>query len=120
MKQQRFSIHTGIAERSREQKLRQQGPKAYSTAGWLGLTDEQIIETVNQVKAAGLDCFKMKVGQDIDFDKKRLTFIREAIGPDARLMLDANQIWGVDEAIAYMEALAAFESDMDRGADSAR
>ena len=93
---------------AREQTLRQHGPKAYSTAGWLGLTDEQIIETVNQVKAAGLDCFKMKVGQDMDFDKKRLAFIREAIGPDARLMLDANQIWGVDEAITYMEELAGF------------
>lgn len=93
---------------AREQTLREQGPKAYSTAGWLGLTDEQIIETINEVKAAGLDCFKMKVGQDLDFDKKRLAFIREAIGPEARLMLDANQIWGVDEAIAYMTELADF------------
>lgn len=92
----------------REQCLRKHGPKAYSTAGWLGLTDEQIIETVNQVKAAGLDCFKMKVGQDLEFDKKRLAFIREAIGLEARLMLDANQIWGVDEAIAYMKELADF------------
>ena len=93
---------------AREQTLREQGPKAYSTAGWLGLTDAQIIETVNQVKAAGLDCFKMKVGQNLEFDKKRLAFIRETIGPEARLMLDANQIWGVDEAIAYMEELADF------------
>ncbi len=103
-----LSTHWDSRE-AREQKLRQQGPKAYSTAGWLGLTDEQIIETVNQVKAAGLDAFKMKVGQDLDFDKKRLAFIREAIGQEARLMLDANQIWGVDEAIAYMEALVAFK-----------
>ncbi|MDE0634644.1 MAG: mandelate racemase/muconate lactonizing enzyme domain-containing protein [Candidatus Poribacteria bacterium] len=93
---------------TREQALRQKGPKAYSTAGWLGLTDAQIIETVDQVKAAGLDCFKMKVGQDLDFDKKRLAFIREAIGDDALLMLDANQVWGVDEAIAHMQALAEF------------
>ena len=92
----------------RENALRQKGPKAYSTAGWLGLTDEQIVETVNMVKASGLDCFKMKVGQDLDFDKKRLTFIREAIGDDARLMLDANQVWGVDEAIKHMEALTEF------------
>lgn len=93
---------------TREQTLSQNGPKAYSTAGWLGLTDTQIIETVNQVKAAGLDCFKMKVGQDLDFDKKRLAFIWEAIGAEARLMLDANQVWGVDEAIAYMKELAKF------------
>ena len=94
---------------TREQKLCQQGPKAYSTAGWLGLTDQQIIETVNQVKAQGLDCFKMKVGQDLEFDKKRLAFIREAIGEDARLMVDANQVWGVDEAIGYMVELAEFK-----------
>ena len=102
-----LNAHTSSRE-AREQSLRKHGPKAYSTAGWLGLTDEQIIETVNQVKAAGLDCFKMKVGQDLDFDKQRLAFIREAIGPEARLMLDANQIWGVDEAIAYMEELTDF------------
>ena len=94
---------------TREQALCQKGPKAYSTAGWLGLTDEQIIETVNEVKAAGLDCFKMKVGQDLDFDKKRLAFIREVIGNEARLMVDANQVWGVDEAIAHMEALVEFK-----------
>ncbi len=93
---------------TREQTLRQKGPKAYSTAGWLGLTDAQIIETVNQVKAAGLDCFKMKVGQDLDFDKKRLAFIREVIGEEAHLMLDANQVWGVDEAIAHMKELIEF------------
>ena len=94
--------------KTRENALCQKGPKAYSTAGWLGLTDEQIIETVNQVKASGLDCFKMKVGQDLDFDKRRLAFIREAIGDDARLMLDANQVWGVDEAISHMKALTKF------------
>ncbi|MDE0084908.1 MAG: mandelate racemase/muconate lactonizing enzyme domain-containing protein [Candidatus Poribacteria bacterium] len=94
---------------TREQALCQKGPKAYSTAGWLGLTDEQIIETVNQVKASGLDCFKMKVGQDLDFDKQRLAFIREVIGEEARLMVDANQVWGVDEAISHMEALVDFK-----------
>ena len=93
---------------TRETLLCQKGPKAYSTAGWLGLTDAQIIETVNEVKAAGLDCFKMKVGQDLEFDMKRLSFIREVIGDDARLMVDANQVWGVDEAIAHMEALTEF------------
>ncbi len=93
---------------NREQRLLQKGPKAYSTAGWLGLTDAQIIDTINQVKASGLDCFKMKVGQDLEFDKKRLAFIRDAIGSESLLMLDANQVWGVDEAISYMEELVEF------------
>ena len=93
---------------TREKALLEKGPKAYSTAGWLGLTDEQIIKTVNDVKASGLDCFKMKVGQDVDFDKKRLAFIRTVIGDESKLMLDANQVWGVDEAISHMEQLVDF------------
>lgn len=93
---------------SREKAITDFGLKAYSTAGWLGLTDEQIIETVNEVKASGLDCFKMKVGQDVNFDKKRLAFIRSVIGDESKLMLDANQIWGVDEAIAHMIELVDF------------
>ena len=72
MKQRRFLPHTGIAAKPESRRYVRRVRKAYSTAGWLGLTDEQIIETVNEVKAAGLDCFKMKVGQDMDFDKKRL------------------------------------------------
>ena len=92
----------------RESQLCKRGPKAYSTAGWLGLTDAQIIDTVNQMQAIGFDCFKMKVGQDLQHDKDRLAFIRQAIGDEVGLMLDANQIWGVDEAIDYMEELAQF------------
>ena len=91
-----------------EKTLLHKGPKAYSTAGWLGLTDQQIIDTIDEMKKNGFDCFKMKVGQNIEEDKKRLKFIRSHIGEHAKLMLDANQIWGVDEAIAHMEALTEF------------
>ena len=91
-----------------EKNLLRKGPKAYSTAGWLGLTDQQIIDTIDEMKKNGFDCFKMKVGQNIKEDKKRLKFIRSHIGKEAKLMLDANQIWGVDEAIAHMEELTEF------------
>ena len=91
-----------------EKTLLHKGPKAYSTAGWLGLTDQQIIDTIDEMKKNGFDCFKMKVGQNIEEDKKRLKFIRSHIGEHAKLMLDANQIWGADEAIAHMEELTEF------------
>ena len=91
-----------------EKTLLHKGPKAYSTAGWLGLTDQQIIDTIDEMKKNGFDCFKMKVGQNIEEDKKRLKFIRSHIGEHAKLMLDANQIWGVDEGIAHMEELTEF------------
>lgn len=93
---------------AREAQLRQCGPRAYSTAGWLGLTDRQIIETIDRMKSIGIKGFKMKVGQNLPHDKERLSFIRSVIGDDSSLMLDANQIWGVDEAIEYMEHLVAF------------
>jgi L-fuconate dehydratase len=92
----------------RQSRLGQIGPKAYSTAGWLGLTDQQIADTITSMRTLGFDCFKMKVGQDLDHDRERLRFIRGLIGDDALMMLDANQIWGVDEAIGYMEQLIEF------------
>ena len=93
---------------AREAGFATRGPKAYSTAGWLGLTDEQIADTIAAMKAKGFDCFKMKVGQDVDHDRERLAFIRQTIGDEALMMTDANQIWGVDEAIQHMVQLAEF------------
>ena len=93
---------------AQEKHVIQKGVKAYSTAGWLGLTDQEILETIEDVRAQGLDCFKMKVGGGIDFDRKRMAFLRESIGDEALLMTDANQIWGVDEAIEYMKRLSEF------------
>ena len=93
---------------AQEKHVIQKGVKAYSTAGWLGLTDHEILETIEDVRAQGLDCFKMKVGGGIDFDRKRMAFLRESIGDEALLMTDANQIWGVDEAIEYMKRLSEF------------
>ncbi len=92
-----------------ELKFLDQGPKAYSTAGWLGLTNDEISKTIHQMKKKGFDCFKMKVGQSIEGDKERLSFIREVIGYDKKMMLDCNQFWGVDEAIDYMAELRDFK-----------
>ncbi len=89
--------------------MSQKGPKAYSTAGWLGLSDDEIVKTIEEVKKQGLNCFKMKVGLDVQKDKERLAFIRNAIGEDSLLMLDANQIWGVEEAISHMLQLVEFK-----------
>lgn len=91
-----------------ELSMVQKGPKAYSTAGWLGLSDKEISETIKDMQAQGFDCFKMKVGQNLDYDKERLAFIRSIIGSESKLMLDCNQVWGVDEAISYMTELKEF------------
>lgn len=83
---------------SREAEMAEIGPKAYCTAGWLGLSNDQILETINKLRETGFDSFKLKVGQNLDDDIDRIKFMREAIGDDLNLMVDANQFWGLAEA----------------------
>jgi L-fuconate dehydratase len=100
---EKIELHPDI-----EQAMLKRGPKAYSTAGWLGLTDEEISNTISEMQSQGFDCFKMKVGQNLNHDKDRLAFIRSIIGDEGKLMVDCNQLWGVDEAIEYMNQLSEF------------
>ncbi len=94
----------------RETEIRRDGYPAYLTsAGWLGYSDEKIRELCREGIAAGWTCFKIKVGRDLDDDLRRARVVREEIGPGRKLMLDANQVWEVDEAIAAMRELAAFD-----------
>jgi L-fuconate dehydratase len=94
----------------RETEMLQQGFPAYTTsAAWLGYTEEKLRQLCREAIAEGWTHFKMKVGANLDDDVRRATLIREEIGWDRRLMMDANQVWGVDEAIANMKVLAKFK-----------
>lgn len=93
----------GIDERKLH--MRQQGPEAYSTSGWLGLDDRQIAEHITSLQQQGFRHFKSKVGGNLEQDIERLGFLRRLLGEEAFLMTDANQIWGVNEAIEWMKHL---------------
>jgi L-fuconate dehydratase len=87
--------------------LQEQGFPSYTTSvGWLGYPDDKVRDLTRAAYAEGWRAMKMKVGGAIDDDVRRARLIRSEIGPDALLMMDANQIWDVDEAIANMERLA--------------
>jgi L-fuconate dehydratase len=89
--------------------LQRDGYPAYTTsAGWLGYSDERLRELCRQCLAEGWDVFKIKVGRDLEDDVRRCRIIREEIGWDRRMMMDANQVWDVPEAIAWMQRLAEF------------
>lgn len=92
----------------REAEMAVRGPRAYCTAGWLGLSDEEILATIRKLQDQGFDSFKLKVGQDSAADVQRIRFMREAIGPDSQLMVDANQYWGLEEAKRHIEEYRAF------------
>ncbi|MDW9371172.1 fuconate dehydratase [Sinorhizobium meliloti] len=87
--------------------LEKEGYPCYTTsAGWLGYDDAKLRRLAQEAVDAGFDHIKMKVGRDLDDDIRRLRIAREVIGPDSYLMIDANQVWEVGEAIEWVQKLA--------------
>ncbi len=90
----------------RKAKLLKSGIPAYTTSpGWLGYSDEKMVRLAKEAVADGFTLIKLKCGGSIADDKRRLKLAREAVGPNVRLAIDANQVWSVDEAIAWLNEL---------------
>ncbi len=95
---------------AREAEMLQHGYPAYVTsAGWLGYDDDKIRRLCREALGQGWTHFKIKVGRDVADDVRRCAIVREAIGPNNRLMVDANQYWGVQQAIDHVGRLAPFD-----------
>lgn len=93
----------------REAEIRQAGYPAYTTStGWLGYSDEKLRRLCREAITAGWTHFKIKVGVDLKDDIRRSAIMREEIGWQRKLMMDANQVWDVREAIENMSQLAKF------------
>ncbi|HZN64070.1 MAG TPA: enolase C-terminal domain-like protein, partial [Tepidisphaeraceae bacterium] len=93
----------------RETEMRERGYPAYTTsAGWLGYPDDKIRRLCKEAVAQGFNHIKLKVGRDVEDDRRRCSIIRDTIGPGRTLMVDANQYWEVDQAIDHMKRLAEF------------
>jgi L-fuconate dehydratase len=98
----------GKVERIAE--LRANGYPCYTTsAGWLGYSNEKLTRLATEAVAEGFTHIKMKVGRDLDDDIRRLEIARRIMGPDRKLMIDANQVWEVGQAIDWVNALKRFE-----------
>jgi L-fuconate dehydratase len=94
----------------REKDLMRSGYPAYTTSvGWMGYPDQDIRARCRAAVADGWTHFKVKVGGPPDDDARRLRLVREEIGPGRTLMIDANQIWDVEEAIERVRDLAPFK-----------
>ncbi|WP_420604182.1 L-fuconate dehydratase [Flagellimonas sp.] len=97
------------SKKERIEYLIQNGYPAYTTsAGWLGYSDEKMRRLCQEAKSEGFKHLKMKVGSDLADDMRRAAIIREEIGDDLKLMMDANQKWDVHEAIQNMAQLKKF------------
>jgi L-fuconate dehydratase len=90
-------------------ELEASGFPAYTTsAGWLGYPDDKVRRLCREAIAAGHDYIKIKVGRDLADDRRRCAIVREEIGPDRFLMIDANQVWDVGQAIEWVTQLAVY------------
>ena len=93
----------------REAELLCAGYPAYTTSvGWMGYSDEMICSLCREALAEGWTHFKVKVGGRPDDDRRRLAAVRREIGSARTVMIDANQKWGVREAIERVTGLAEF------------
>ncbi len=87
--------------------LKHEGYPCYTTsAGWLGYDDAKLRRLCREATDAGFGYIKLKVGRDLDDDIRRLTVARNAVGPHVNLMIDANQVWEVGQAIDWVRKLA--------------
>ncbi|MFH8517299.1 enolase C-terminal domain-like protein [Streptomyces gelaticus] len=94
----------------RAERLRAEGYPAYTTSpGWLGYSDDKLVRLAKEAVADGFTQIKLKVGGSLHDDVRRLALAREAVGPDIRIAVDANQRWDVTDAVEWMTALAPYE-----------
>ncbi|HEX8496937.1 MAG TPA: enolase C-terminal domain-like protein [Actinomycetales bacterium] len=97
----------GRAER--EAELLARGYPAYTTTpGWLGYDDDKLARLSSEAVDEGFSLIKLKVGASLEDDLRRMKVARAAIGPDVPIAIDANQIWGVQEAIDWVDALGPY------------
>ncbi|MEM1428078.1 MAG: L-fuconate dehydratase [Pseudomonadota bacterium] len=104
-----LSILTAAAphKSARIETLQREGYPCYTTsAGWLGYPDDKLRRLCAQARDAGFTHTKFKVGRDLQDDIRRLTIAREELGDDMTIMIDANQVWDVGQAIEWVRALA--------------
>jgi L-fuconate dehydratase len=98
------------AKAAREAELLKSGYPAYTTSvGWFGYSDDHIGRLCREALDEGWRHFKVKVGGEIEDDRRRVGLVRREIGPDCRLMIDANQRWDVGEAIRRVRSLSEFD-----------
>lgn len=97
-------------KRDRIATLEREGYPCYTTsAGWLGYDDEKLRRLCHEAIAEGFTHIKMKVGRDLEDDKRRLRIVREVIGDERFMMIDANQVWEVNQAIDWVKELQPYK-----------
>ncbi len=101
--------HNALTRSGRIAHLQAEGYTAYTTsAGWLGYDDDKLRRLCKEALEQGFRSIKLKVGENLEDDIRRIRIARETVGDEVRIMIDANQIWEVDEAIHWVNSLRQY------------
>lgn len=94
--------------RGQRSDVLQTGFPGYDTSvGWFQYSDDQIRDNARRAIDAGFTALKLKVGSaEAARDLRRVELVRDAVGDEIRLMLDANQAWSLPQALEIGEQLA--------------
>ncbi|XP_073996157.1 mitochondrial enolase superfamily member 1-like isoform X2 [Rhodnius prolixus] len=97
-------------KKQRINEIVKKGYPAYTTqVGWLGYSDDKMKQLCEKYLEKGFTAFKLKVGQNLENDIERCRMVRNCIGYENKLMLDANQVWDINVAIDWMKKLTEFK-----------
>jgi len=84
----------------------------YGSGGWLSYSNDELLDEVMAYKSRGFQAVKIKVGStDLERDVERLKKVREAIGRDLKIMIDANQGMQVADAINLFQKTKTLNID---------
>lgn len=112
-REEAIAILTDMAPTRRERVANLEARGGYpcytTSAGWLGYSDDKLRRLLKEAVDEGYRHVKLKVGANLEDDIRRLRIAREVIGWDAKLMIDANQVWDVPQAIDWVQQLAEFK-----------
>jgi L-alanine-DL-glutamate epimerase-like enolase superfamily enzyme len=78
----------------------------YGSGGFTSYDEPQLREQLRAWVESGIGSVKMKVGRDPEADPARVAAAREAIGPNAELMVDANGAYSAPQALGLAERFA--------------
>jgi L-fuconate dehydratase len=97
------------AHRESRMPILDAGYPGYDTsAGWFGYSDDQIRSNAMDATARGFGALKLKVGsRNLEDDLRRFRIVRDLVGSEVKLMVDANQQWSLEQARRACDAFTA-------------
>ncbi|MGH7476695.1 MAG: enolase C-terminal domain-like protein [Longimicrobiales bacterium] len=91
---------------------RRQQVEVYGSGGFTSSTEAELREQLGGWAAAGMRRVKMKIGRTPERDLSRVHAVRDAIGPDVELFVDANGAFTRKQALGFAERQASAELDV--------